>query len=396
MVDIQEHQTAKYTLFTSLYFAEGIQLSITTVLVPLFLLQNNISAAITTIAASMVMIPWALKFIFGWIVDSYRFINKKQYTLIGGISSSIALFILAFINPTISLFGFILVLFLAQSGIGILDVSMDAWAITETTKKERGKINGSMMAGFFTGTAIGSVLLTNIAEQTSFPLAFTTAGIIILLLMIIPLITKKPREQPRQKKLFKIITKEFKKKTTLCLALLLPIISINSGIITLAAPLFMNINLTLSVAQIGLITTLFTITRVIGSLTAGAISDTLDRRHTLIAIIIASIIFSLLLILVSNWITMSLFYAILGFLNGGLFTVLLATSMDITNAKVSAFQFSILISLMNAGELIGEFISGPLITTLGFTRMFLFSAWILGPSLLFLYYLTKKHYFTKI
>ena len=372
MVDIQEHQTAKYTLFTSLYFAEGIQLSITTVLVPLFLLQNNISAAITTIAASMVMIPWALKFIFGWIVDSYRFINKKQYTLIGGISSSIALFILAFINPTISLFGFILVLFLAQSGIGILDVSMDAWAITETTKKERGKINGSMMAGFFTGTAIGSVLLTNIAEQTSFPLAFTTAGIIILLLMIIPLITKKPREQPRQKKLFKIITKEFKKKTTLCLALLLPIISINSGIITLAAPLFMNINLTLSVAQIGLITTLFTITRVIGSLTAGAISDTLDRRHTLIAIIIASIIFSLLLILVSNWITMSLFYAILGFLNGGLFTVLLATSMDITNAKVSAFQFSILISLMNAGELIGEFISGPLITTLGFTRMFLF------------------------
>jgi len=396
MVDIQEHQTAKYTLFTSLYFAEGIQLSITTVLVPLFLLQNNISAAITTIAASMVMIPWALKFIFGWIVDSYRFINKKQYTLIGGISSSIALFILAFINPTISLFGFILVLFLAQSGIGILDVSMDAWAITETTKKERGKINGSMMAGFFTGTAIGSILLTNIAEQTSFPLAFTTAGIIILLLMIIPLITKKPREQPRQKKLFKIITKEFKKKTTLCLALLLPIISINSGIITLAAPLFMNINLTLSVAQIGLITTLFTITRVIGSLTAGAISDTLDRRHTLIAIIIASIIFSLLLILVSNWITMSLFYAILGFLNGGLFTVLLATSMDITNAKVSAFQFSILISLMNAGELIGEFISGPLITTLGFTRMFLFSAWILGPSLLFLYYLIKKHYFTKI
>jgi predicted MFS family arabinose efflux permease len=68
--------------------------------------------------------------------------------------------------------------------------------------------------------------------------------------------------------------------------------------------------------------------------------------------------------------------------------------MDITNAKVSAFQFSILISVMNAGELIGELISGPLISSLGFTRMFLFSAWIFGPSLLFLYYIIKKQYAT--
>ena len=394
MVDIQEHQTAKYTLFTSLYFAEGIQLSITIVLVPLYLLQNNISPAITTIAASMVMIPWALKFIFGWIVDSFRTINKKQYALLGGISSSIALFILALINPATSLLFFILILFLAQSGIGILDVSMDAWAITETTKKERGKINGSMMAGFFTGTAIGSALLTTIAEQTSFPLAFITAGIIILLIMFIPAITKKPQEQPRQKKLFKIVASEFKKKATLSLALLLPIISINSGIITLAGPLFMNLTLSLTVAQVGLITTLFTITRVIGSLTAGSLSDTLNRQQALISIVLASIIFSASLILVTNWITMSIIYGILGFLNGGLFTVLLATSMDITNAKVSAFQFSILISVMNAGELIGELISGPLISSLGFTRMFLFSAWIFGPSLLFLYYIIKKQYVT--
>jgi predicted MFS family arabinose efflux permease len=64
--------------------------------------------------------------------------------------------------------------------------------------------------------------------------------------------------------------------------------------------------------------------------------------------------------------------------------------MDITNAKISAFQFSILISLMNSGELLGEFISGPLITSLGFNGMFQFSAWILGPSLLFLYAIFKQ------
>lgn len=393
MIDIQQHNIAKYSLFTSLYFVEGIQLAITTVIVPLFLLHNNISPTLTTIAASMVMIPWALKFIFGYIVDSYRKINKKQYTLLGGLSSALALIILATINPTSQLLTFIFVLFIAQSGIGILDVSMDAWAINETTSKERGKINGSMMAGFFTGTAVGAVSLTNIAEQTNFPTAFISAAVLILLLLTIPTITKKPTIQPRQKRLNQIVLNEFKKKSTLSLAILLPIISINSGIITLGAPIFMNLNLTLSIAHIGIITTIFTLARVVGSLIAGSLSDTFNRQHTILIIIILTIFFSSTLIFIENWISMIINYAILGLLNGGLFTVLLATSMDITNPKVSAFQFSILISLMNAGELTGEFISGPLISTIGFNSMFLFSAWILGPSLLFLYILIKKHIF---
>jgi PAT family beta-lactamase induction signal transducer AmpG len=394
MLDLQKNKVAKYVLFTSLYFAEGIQLSITTVLVPLFLLNQGISPAITTIAASMVMIPWALKFIFGYIVDSYRKINKKQYTIYGGASSALALIILGIINPSSNLFTFIFILFLAQCGLGILDVSMDAWAIHETKKKQRGKINGSMMAGFFSGAAIGSASLTYIAEQTNFPIAFLTAGFIILTLMIIPSITKKPLEQQPQKKLTKIVLKEFKKKNTLSLAILLPIISLNSGLITLGAPLFMNIQLKLTVSQIGLITTLFTISRVIGSLIGGSISDTFNRHKTLMFIVTASIICTASLIFVNTWTTMTLLYSILGLLNGGLFTVLLATSMDITNAKVSAFQFSILISLMNAGELIGEFISGTLITNLGFTGMFLISAWIFGPSLLFLYTIIKKRIVT--
>ncbi len=393
MIDLQKKQLAKFLLFTSLYFAEGIQLAITTILVPLFLLNENISPALTTIAASTIMIPWALKFIFGWIVESYRKINKKQYTLIGGLISAIALIFLGLINPSSNIYTFILILFIAQCGIGILDVSMDAWAITETKKKERGKINGSMMAGFFSGTAFGSAVLTFIADQSTFPLAFVTAGIIILSLMTIPIITKKPAQQKKQKTISKLVLKEFRKKATLSLAILLPIISINSGIITLAAPIFMNIKLNLTVSHIGLITTVFTISRVIGSLTGGAISDKISRQKTLIFIIISTIIFTVSLITVNDWISMMLIYSLLGFFNGGLFTVLLASSMDITSAKISAFQFSILISLMNAGELTGEFISGPVITTLGFNGMFLFSAWILGPSLLFLYAIIKKGYF---
>lgn len=392
MLDTKQQKKVKYLLFTSLYFSEGIQLSITTVLTPLFLLNENISPSLTTMAASLVMIPWAIKFFFGWIVDYHTKINKKQYTLFGGVSSAIFLIILGVINPSSNIIIFILILFLAQCGIGILDVSMDAWAITETKKRERGKINGSMMSGFFIGAAVGSATLPYVAEQNGFSHAFVIAGFIILSTMIAPLITKKPINQPRQKKLTKVVIREFHKKNTLSLAILLPIISINSGIITIAAPIFMNLDLNFNLTNIGLIATVFTIFRVFGSLIAGSISDIISRNKTLIFIVIGTILFSASLIFVNNWITMTIIYAILGFLNGGLFTVLLASSMDITNKKIGAFQFSILISLMNAGELSGEFITGPLITVLGFDRMFLFSAWILGPSLLFVYAMARKKY----
>jgi predicted MFS family arabinose efflux permease len=44
----------------------------------------------------------------------------------------------------------------------------------------------------------------------------------------------------------------------------------------------------------------------------------------------------------------------------------------------------------NAGEMSGTAISGTLIALLGFTRLFLYSAWIYGPALLILY-LYRSH-----
>ena len=153
----------------------------------------------------------------------------------------------------------------------------------------------------------------------------------------------------------------------------------------------MNINLHLSIAYIGLITTMFTIGRIIGSISLGWLSDYIKREILLIYIVMFSIFSTLLLIFSNSQTTITIFYSINGFFNGGLFSILLATSMDRTNIKLGALQFSILISLMNSGELIGELISGSLISFLGFTRLFLFATWILGPSLLFLYFILKTN-----
>ena len=390
MLDPEKHQIIKYLLFSSLYFSEGIQLAITTVIVPIFLLEKNLSPTIVTLVAGSIMIPWALKFIFGWIVDSFPQINRKIFALYGGIISATALLFLGFSITSFNLTLFIILLLLAQIGIGLLDVSLDAWAIETTKAKERGKINGSMMAGFFTGAAVGSTILSYIAENNGYTITFIIAGIIILFIMLLPALTKKPINIKRKKPLKTLFIKEFKKKTTLKIALLLPLISINSGLITLATPLFMNITLHLSITYIGMITTMFTVGRIMGSISLGWLSDYIKRDKLLFYVVICSVFSTILLIFSNSKTSITLFYTINGFFNGGLFSILLATSMDRTNIKLGALQFSILISLMNSGELIGELISGSLISLLGFTRLFLFAAWILGPSLLLLFIIIKE------
>ena len=83
-------------------------------------------------------------------------------------------------------------------------------------------------------------------------------------------------------------------------------------------------------------------------------------------------------------------WIIIGFAHGGHYAAMGAMLMDITNQKVGAAQYSILTSFTNLGEMGGVTFSGTLITTIGFSRLFLFSAWIYGPALLILYFIRLK------
>jgi len=70
--------------------------------------------------------------------------------------------------------------------------------------------------------------------------------------------------------------------------------------------------------------------------------------------------------------------------------------MDVINPRVGATQFSILTGLGNLGMLnIGSGSGGILVAMLGFSRTFLYSAWIFGPALLILYYIRLKKAYKK-
>jgi PAT family beta-lactamase induction signal transducer AmpG len=98
-----------------------------------------------------------------------------------------------------------------------------------------------------------------------------------------------------------------------------------------------------------------------------------------------------ILVLADTWYLFLIIYTIIGFFFGGYYSVSSALIMDVTNPAIAASQFSILTALFNLGELgIGHGLAGLMVETLGYGRVFLYSALFYGASILILYFVRIK------
>jgi len=390
MLELSKHPNLKYILFGNIYFANGVQGSFLFILI-LYFTELDISIATATLVGGIASIPFTFKFIFGPVTDYFIKIGRKPFIIIGALTAGISFLPLSIIDPTDSLIVFTSIFFVGIIGIVILDVCADAWAIQVTDKHEHGKINAAMFGSMFGGMAISSIFLTQIAEFYGFNLVFVVAGFIILLTLVLPLLVKEEIIVEKRPKTAKLIIQEFKKKNTITIALFSFLAAMNFGMLLFIIPEYMMNFLKLGVSHIGLITSLYPIGIVIGSVLGGIISDIWGRKKTLGAFLIASMLFSPLILFANNWVIMAFYYPMIGLLQGGAtFSALMALFMDITNPKIGASQFSILTSITNFGDYSIAILSGSLLMILGYERFFLYAAWLVAPALLVLYFVEEK------
>jgi len=389
MIDISKKSWHKYFLFGSLYFSEGLQWSLTAVIIPIYLLDKGFSLPLATLVAGVGGAPWYLKFVFGPTTDYFYQFGRKPFIIVGGLLGAISLFVLIYIDPLSFLIPFALFLFLSHLGIIYMDVSCDGWAIQISKENERGKVNGAMWAGIFTGMAVGTSVIASIAQVYGYGMSFLAGGSIILVLMIYPFLVKEVKILKKRPKIASLLKEEFKKRTTQLIALFGIVSGIASGLILFVIPLYMKTILQMDVGQIGLVTTVYTITLGIGGLLGGALADRWGRKMVLFIFISASIV-TAALIFANTWQIFAVIYGVIGFFSGGWMAASCTLVMDITNPKIGATQYSILMSITNFGEEGIGTISGSLVVLLGFGRVFLFSAWMCGPALLILYFIRLK------
>lgn len=338
-----------------------------------------------------------MKFIWGGIVDYFIKFGRKRFIIFGGFLGVISFFTLIFIDPAVAIIPFIFFLFFSHVGIGFLDVSADAWAIELSQEHERGKINSAMFSGLFIGMAVGVALLSYIAQEFGYSIAFLTTGLIVFLIILYPLFIKDVKILKKRPKMGSILLNEFRKPTTQLVAIFVPLLLVSIGLLTFAIPLYMVDSLQLKVSEIGLIASLFPIATIVGTLVSGPITDKWGRKGPIAFFVLASAFFTASLIFANTWLILAVVFSTIGFLRGGYYIGFNALLMDITNPKVGAVQFSLLTSIANFGELLGGMIAGTLIVLLGFHRFFLYAALFFGPALLILYFIrlnkTDKKYF---
>jgi MFS family permease len=365
-------------------------IAITTFIIPFYLLDKGISAPITTLIVGIVNIPWVLKFVWGPIIDYFVKFGRKKFVIFGGILSIFSMFIASFIDPGIYLIHFIILVFLGHVGIGFIDVSADAWAIDITTEKDHGKVNGSMFAGQYVGWAIGSALLGFVALNFGYAFAFLTNGLLILIILIFPLFVKEIIKIKTKQKVASLLSSEFKKKTTCLTALFSPIVYLNTGMVMFMIPLYLKISFELDPAQGGLINAILPMAMVVGSIVGGISTDKWGRKLTLYLLLGLSAIFTASLIFTNNWLNFAIIYGIIGFLMGGYETVVCALFMDVTNPRIGATQYGIFTGLANLGINGMGMVTGLMVSSLGFTRTFLYAGLVCGPAILILYFIKLK------
>jgi MFS family permease len=355
---------------------------------PLYLLEKNIPIPIITLVMGIGELPWALKFVWGGIIDFYHTYGRKKFTVIGTIIGALGFLALALIDQFFSIFFFALFLFIGHAGIGFLDAGADAWAIDITTKDDRGKINASMNIGKSVSGAIGGPVLVIIGITFGYNIAFILTGLVIMSLAIIPLIVKYVDREIEKIEIWPLIKEEFSKKSTKLTTLYFFIAVLNPSLLLTLLVIFAKTVLfwdDIFIALTGIISLIGGI--IPGSIIGGMMADKLGRKSTLYIFLTLILIFSTIPMFLINFeVSIVLIWLIIiNFSWSAMTAANWALVMDIINPKIGAVQHEIMCSIANFGDMSISAAAGILFILLGFQNLFLLSAIIVIPAIITLY-----------
>jgi MFS family permease len=353
MIDLTVHKKFRYILFSGLYLAEGLYQTMLILVTPLYLVEKNVPIPIITLVMGIGELPWALKFVWGGIIDFYHKYGRKKFTVIGTMIGAFGFLILALIDQNFSIIFFALFLFIGHAGIGFLDAATDAWAIDITTKKDRGKINASMNIGASVSGSIGGPVLIIIGITFGYNIAFIITGLILLFLAIIPLTVKYVDRKIEKLDIWPLIKEEFSKKSTKLTTLYFLISVLNPALLLTLIVLYAKTVLLWEDTFIALVGIILLIGGTIpGSIIGGFMADKFGRKSTLYIFLIASMIFSVALIFTTDMYILIPIVGMLYFSWNATTAANWAMVMDIINPKIGASEHEIICSIVNFGDIV--------------------------------------------
>lgn len=387
-------------MFALLYFAQGSIMAFFTAMNALYLQSFGLPMSRIGIIGTIALIPFVIKIFIGLVSDKNNLLGlgyRKPYIILGLLIQAICLMVAPLIDPARHFTWYAGLAFLMMGGMALYDTCTDGLALDTTPEEEEGKMQGYMVGGRAVGTVLVSASIGVIAEYYSWPAVFMFLAVITLLPL--PLVLRsKEGKRPEERQFDWRAFSSFKQPEVIALSVLGLLYSlIIYGANQLVNP-FLSESFSISLSTAGFISTVLGIGIVAGGLVGGGIIDRIgQRRGVMGALAIALISIGLLALIVEPWMAWIL-VLIFGFAFGFYETVYFAISMRVTDGRIAATMFSILMAVANIGTGIGLGVTGVMADQLGFRWSFVVIALLnlLALPLLGIIFPRKEKHFAEL
>ena len=371
-----QSKTARYTMFGLLYFAQGAILSYFTALNALYLLSFDLTMSQVGIFSAIALTPFVLKIFLGMLSDRVSLLGKghrKPYIILGLLVQAGCLFIVPFIHPGNSFELLAAVAFVLMTGMALYDTCTDGLALDTTPPEDEGTVQGIMVGGRALGVVFIAATLGLLAQLTTWTVAFWTLGLITLVPLVLVVQIREPERPPERAFQWKAF-RAFGRRQVIALALLGALYSlIINGTNEIVNP-FLEDRFGISLLLAGLYTAVWGMGVVLGGLTGGRLTDRIGHKRAAQGALVASLAAILALALIGNplmaWPIVFLFGLAFGYYE----TVYFATAMDVTDPRIAASMFAILMAVANIGTGVGFAVSGILVDRIGYQWTFVATA----------------------
>lgn len=365
-------KSTRYLMFALLYFAQGSIMGYFTALNALYLQSFGLDMTRVGLIGTIALIPFVIKIFFGMLSDKVNLFGlgyRKPYIILGLVVQAVCLLAVPLVNPGENFMLYASLAFLMMAGMALYDTCTDGLALDTTPREEEGKIQGFMVGGRAIGMVVVSIVIGNIAEYLTWPAAFIFLAVITLIPL--PLVfASRESERPNERLFDWKAFSSFKRPMVIALGVLGALYSlIINGANQLVNP-FLEQEFGISLSTAGWVAGVLGLGIVAGSLAGGSITDRIGQRRSVIsALLIALVSIACLALIAAPWMVWGL-VMIFGFAFGFYETVYFAISMRVTDGRIAATMFSILMAVANIGTGIGLGLTGLMADTLGFRLSF--------------------------
>jgi len=382
-------KTFRYLTFGSLYFTQGTILGFFAALNALYLLDNGLQMTDVGVFGLIALLPFILKIGLGILSDRVNLFgmgHRKPYIFIGLGIQFLCLVAAPFIDPGAYFWGYVAIAFTMQLGMALYDTCTDGLALDTTPVEEQGTIQSFMVGGRAVGSIAAASVVGFLAENVSWLSVFWVLA--VLTLIPIPFMVFVREEKRAVEKRFDWSAfQAFNKRTYLAGALGLVMFMIILGANQLVNP-YLEAELGISLTSAGMITSLWGLGVVGGSLIGGWLMRKYQPRQALMAgVLLLSTSLVTLSFLVTPRLGLPLAIGLViffGIAYGAYQTEYFAVAMRFVDPRIAASMYAILMAFTNVGQGIGMYLSGTLADLTGFSLTFLI---LFGINLLLLPFL---------